>query len=157
MTFLPGQDEICFLDSSMTLRIYSLLSRQFRPSTLSLPFKVAKLSSSPDGLCMLAVEKREHGSVLYAKHWNSFGQNDNLWQFELGDGDTTVTSIAKRSNTYVIQLVPDAMTLQSSRIKVVSASSEFQFKSKQEKAAESNAGAGHNNALLDIWDELWTK
>ncbi|KAF8473615.1 hypothetical protein JB92DRAFT_1908858 [Gautieria morchelliformis] len=75
--FVSGQEEI-FLVDNREGRMYSFVTQQWRPATLHLIQQPSAIFSTPDGACLVAVErdqKRFHARVY---HWASFGSNAGL-------------------------------------------------------------------------------
>jgi hypothetical protein len=54
LVFIPGTEELCFVESSGRIRFYSLVTTEFRPSTLNLPTAFVRLIATPDGSCLVA-------------------------------------------------------------------------------------------------------
>jgi hypothetical protein len=54
LVFIPGTEELCFVETSGRIRFYSLVTTEFRPSTLTLPTGFIRLTAAPDGSCLVA-------------------------------------------------------------------------------------------------------
>ncbi|KAJ3100214.1 hypothetical protein HDU96_010418, partial [Phlyctochytrium bullatum] len=54
MIFIPGSEEICFVERSGRVRIYSLVTTDFKPVTLTLLPNFLRLMPTQDGSCLLA-------------------------------------------------------------------------------------------------------
>lgn len=94
--FVSGQQEVFLVDNHREGRIYSFLTRQWRPTTLHFSHQPSKGFSIPDGACLVAIEQKER---LRARvyHWASFGSSPGV-VFDLSDTHSTsdVTPLPQR-------------------------------------------------------------
>src|SRR5882724_819140 len=87
--FVTGSEEIfLFDDSDCSSRIYSMVTRDYRPAPLQFLVKPLAVFSSPDGACLLAIEREEQLCRIRVYHWASFGSTDGM-VLEIPDASST--------------------------------------------------------------------
>ncbi|KAJ7491893.1 hypothetical protein FB451DRAFT_510870 [Mycena latifolia] len=156
--FVSGSEEILVIDSGNEARIYSLLPRQVRPATLSLPERPISAYSSPDGACLLLSYPRESGIAFCAYHWNTFGSSKgiDLGILRVPHSSISLTSMVNRRNIHLVGI--DTGVCESVAMDITKKTTEFLFK---EAAVKSLPKTKHNsmthNCLIDCHSDVWAR
>ncbi|KAJ7722958.1 hypothetical protein B0H16DRAFT_345238 [Mycena metata] len=157
--FVCGCEEILFVDTSGQARIFSLITQQFRPASLSFEKLPFGLHSSPDGACLVLSFRDGEQSSVRAYHWSTFGssQGIDLDPFDLPNAPTILTSFVNRRNVHLVAIDIDAHVCRSVVLDITKKTSEFMFKETGVKSvAKSTTKITSNNSLIDCFADVWT-
>ncbi|KAL4063347.1 hypothetical protein J3A83DRAFT_4404551 [Scleroderma citrinum] len=158
--FVSGSEEILLVDSHHQARIFSLITMQFRPATLTLREIPSSVHSTPDGSCLLVFY--EHGAevTLTAYHWNSFGSTDgtelNIPNLPVGEF-FAVTSLISRTAVHLLWLNLSSHKCQSYVLDITRRITEFMFRKKAIRGTSKRATNTSHNCLIDCHSEVWTR
>ncbi|KAF8490475.1 hypothetical protein JB92DRAFT_2835852 [Gautieria morchelliformis] len=158
--FVSGQEEI-FLVDNREGRIYSFVTQQWRPATLHLIQQPSAIFSTPDGACLVAVERDQERFRARVYHWASFGSNAGL-VVDLPDIQPTsfgITSLAQRNVVHALVLSPSRHMFRSVSLQITRQSSEFMFRQQEEKQKHKTSTQNYtqHNSLIDCHRESWTR
>ncbi|KDQ64238.1 hypothetical protein JAAARDRAFT_201615 [Jaapia argillacea MUCL 33604] len=160
MAFVSGNEEIVFVDDSARARIFSLVTQQFRPASLQLQRVPSSIFASPDGSCLIVMEKDELGHSFKAYHWTNFGSADgiSLDMFGMDADSFALTSLVKRNNVYILSLDISSRRCDSVALRITRKITEFSFRQKggAKGSGGNEAGTAHNS-LVDCHAEVWTR
>lgn len=160
--FVTGAEEIfLFDDSDCSSRIYSMVTQDYRPAPLQFLIKPLAVFSSPDGACLLAIERENHLCRVRVYHWASFGSTDGI-VLDLPDAASTsfgVTSLGERNVVHVLMLSQLHHTCYSASLHISRATSEFLFRAQDERDHPIVIGQQHtrHNSILKCHSEMWTR
>ncbi|KAG8687281.1 hypothetical protein FRC11_007479, partial [Ceratobasidium sp. 423] len=75
--FVSGVEEVCLVETSGRVRIFSLIAQQFRTPFLQVDRPIIDAFSAPDGSCLLVIVPGNQSTshCLLAFDWASFGNN----------------------------------------------------------------------------------
>ncbi|PVF98362.1 hypothetical protein CPB86DRAFT_825740 [Serendipita vermifera] len=161
-SFISGSEELLVAEANGSCRIFSLITENFRPSTLKLDGNIVNAASSPDGACLFV--KMDIGGTIGIRcfHCTSFGSHQGIeipWPENVPESSPMiVSSLGHRSITHLIFLDPDNNACRSLLMQVTHKSSEFSFRS--DHSSGSNEGSNRetiNNSLIDCHAEVWTR
>lgn len=162
--FFSGSEEICLLESSGRIRVYSLQSRAFWPVSIVLESAPVMMQSSPDGSALLVIERSPQGGRLKLRvfHHASFGKNPSGIAFSLPEEfdeatQLTVSSLARRKYVYLIAHLPSSASLQSISLRISRTEVEYLFRQKEARTALPNAIQTKNNSLIDCFVDVWER
>ncbi|KAJ7117660.1 hypothetical protein C8R44DRAFT_791229 [Mycena epipterygia] len=158
--FLCGCEEILFIDTSGQARIFSLVTQQFRPASLSLEQRPDGLYSSPDGACLLISFRDGENLSFRAYHWDTFGssQGIDLGALDLLGSPATLTSLVNRRNAHLVSIDIDAHVCCSVVLDITKKTTEFMFKETGIKSfSKSSTVATAHNCLIDCHADVWTR
>ncbi|KAJ7739823.1 hypothetical protein B0H16DRAFT_1567947 [Mycena metata] len=159
--FVSGGQEILLIDNGNMARIYSLLPRQFRPATLTLPQRPISAYSSPDGACLLLSYQGEAGLFFRAYHWNTFGspgsQGIELGTLQVPCSSLCLTSLVSRRNVHLVGI--DDGVCASVAFEITKKTTDFMF---TETADKNLPKTRHNNTithntLIDCHSDVWAR
>ncbi|KAF8306077.1 hypothetical protein DL93DRAFT_2172249 [Clavulina sp. PMI_390] len=162
ISFLTGSEELAITDSEGHARVFSLVTEQFRPASLRLPWVPEATHSAPDGSCLFFLHANEETNSMDVRvyHSASFGTNQEGTSFSVGSlawSQGTLTSFGPRSNAYLVAWSMEHTQLTSVRFEIKTRISEFSFKA-QDRPRQKNGGREtRHNSLMDIHSEIWTK
>ncbi|PVF95046.1 hypothetical protein CPB86DRAFT_739378 [Serendipita vermifera] len=161
ITFVPGTDELLFVDTTGLCRLFYLPTEAFRPSELQVGRNLLSISSSPDGSCLCAFDLHEGSVRLRCFHWTSFGTTDGIF-VELPQtlGPETplqVSSVGNKASVHVIWLDPDASTCSSIAMRITRKSTDYEFSSNDVRESTGDRSMTQNNTLIDCHSEVWTR
>lgn len=132
----------------------------YRPASLDLPQLPLSAFSTPDGSCLLLLNKSSDGVSFTAYHWPTFGASEgSLLEFpNVSPYSISVTSLVNRNIVHVLMLSED-YRCQSYALDITKKTTEFTFKPKESKATSSGNGAitGLHNCLIDCHADVWTR
>ncbi|KAG8921722.1 hypothetical protein FRC02_012397, partial [Tulasnella sp. 418] len=162
--FAGGPEELCIVEGTGRVRIYSFVSQGFRAATLQLPsdLDVQSAHSAPDDSAMIIVERvPPTGYQLRVYHWNSFGQLPEGCILPLPDSidfrSTTEfcpSSIGQRTNAAIIAIIPDQRTIRSINMQIKTKNTAYSFKSKDGKNTKVLENTVHN-CFIDCHADVW--
>ncbi|KAJ7246483.1 hypothetical protein C8J57DRAFT_1360578 [Mycena rebaudengoi] len=158
--FVAGSEEILFIDTSGQARVFSLITQQFRPASLSLEQQPDGLYSSPDGACLLLSFRDGDRLTFRAYHWSTFGssQGIDLGALDLPDAPATLTSLVSRRNVHLVGIDIDAHVCRSVVLDITKKTTEFMFKETGVKSfSRSGTTASAHNCLIDCHADVWTR
>ncbi|KAJ7931787.1 hypothetical protein B0H13DRAFT_2227876 [Mycena leptocephala] len=159
-SFVCGYEEILFIDTSGQARIFSLITQQFRPASLSLEKLPDGLHSSPDGAC-LVLSFRDGEQLSYrAYHWATFGSSAgiDLGALDLSNTPAILTSLVNRRNMHLVGIDIDAHVCRSVVLDITKKTTEFMFKETGVKNfSKSKTVATSHNSLIDCFADVWTR
>ncbi|KAK0467152.1 uncharacterized protein EV420DRAFT_1507486 [Desarmillaria tabescens] len=160
--FVCGTEEILLIDNGYQARIFSLITQQFRPATLSLGSLPQAVYSSPDGACLLLAYTNEDQTTLHAYHWNSFGSSHEI-ALQLPPGfsnDCILSSFVNRNCIHLISLDELSQSCSSVVLDITKKITEFQFKEKggnKISHVEGSHGSTRHNSLIECFSDVWTR
>ena len=180
--FFSGTDDLCLVESSGRMRVFSFLSQSFRcgvkpgllliltdalfslrPATVELGLCPAWVDSSPDGSVMLVVnEPTASRRELRVYHHASFGQRHEGISYSLpGEFDKatsfSVTSLGQLDKVFLMALTPAARSIVSVAVSISKKETEYQFRAKADTASPSTAVPTAHNSLVDCFAEVWER
>ncbi|KAK0217807.1 hypothetical protein IW262DRAFT_1560097, partial [Armillaria fumosa] len=160
--FVGGSEEILLIDNGCQARVFSLITQQFRPATLSLDSLPRAVYSSPDGACLLLACAREDQTILQAYHWNSFGSSHEIiLQLPPGfSNDCILSSFVNRNCIHLISLDEQSQSCSSVILDITKKITEFQFKEKggnRSSHIEGSQGSTRHNSLIECFSDVWTR
>ncbi|KAG8712967.1 Vacuolar protein sorting-associated protein 13A [Ceratobasidium sp. 423] len=150
--FVSGVEEVCLVETSGRVRIFSLVTQQFRAVSLQIDRPIVDAFSAPDGSCLLVVVPGNHSSShrLLAFHWASFGTNKRgIDSTGLGgcDGHRVATRFDGRGRVHVVSFDAASRALTSTVLQITQKANDFSFRKKGIKKI--------NNSLIDCHLEVW--
>ncbi|KAK0202722.1 hypothetical protein DFS33DRAFT_1436579 [Desarmillaria ectypa] len=160
--FVCGTEEILLIDNGYQARIFSLITQQFRPATLSLGSLPRAVYSSPDGACLLLAYTHEDQTTLQAYHWNSFGSSHEI-NLQLPTGfsnDCIISSFVNRNCIHLIYLDELSQSCSSVVLDITKKITEFQFKEKggnKTSHVEGSDSSTRHNSLIECFSDVWTR
>ncbi|KAG8920752.1 hypothetical protein FRC02_000711 [Tulasnella sp. 418] len=164
--FAGGPEELCIVEGSGRVRIYSFVSQGFRTATLRLPPDLDVLSaySAPDDSAMIIVEQvPSAGYQLRVYHWNSFGQLPEGCILPLPENldfrSTTEfcpSSIGQRDNVAIITIIPNQHTMRCINMQIKTKNTPYAFKSKDGKSTKVLENTMHNS-FIDCHAHVWQR
>ncbi|KAG8924200.1 hypothetical protein FRC01_011818 [Tulasnella sp. 417] len=162
--FFSGTEEICLLEPSGRIRVYSLQTRAFWPATILLESVPLMMQSAPDGSALLVVEcsPQGRGRTLKVFHYASFGKNPNGIALPLpGDFDEatkfTVSSLGRRKYVYLIAHLPSSACLHSVSLRISRSEVEYLFRQKETRTVLPKAVQTKHNSLIDCFVDVWER
>ncbi|TFY70646.1 hypothetical protein EVG20_g2356 [Dentipellis fragilis] len=159
--FVSGTEEIVLVDNHHRARIYSFVTRQFRPASVLLNNPPTKVWSSPDGSCLLVLTIQESTLTLTGYHTSTFGSSAGI-TLDLPDlpvDDVVLTSFVNRSTVHVLGLDIASSSCKSVVLDITSNVTEFAFtesKGNDKKGRHGGRPTVHN-CLIDCHAEMWTR
>ncbi|KAF7356372.1 VWFA domain-containing protein [Mycena venus] len=158
--FVCGSEEILFVDTSGQARIFSLITQQFRPASLSLEQLPNGFHSSPDGACLVLSFRNGDQLSSRAYHWATFGSSAgiDLGALDLPTAMTVLTSFVNRRNVHLISIDIDAHACRSVVLDITKKTTEFMFKETGVKSlSKPKTVATSHNSLIDCFADVWTR
>ncbi|KAG9092892.1 hypothetical protein FS749_015351 [Ceratobasidium sp. UAMH 11750] len=163
MCFVSGSEEVCLIEASGHARILSLVTRHFRPASLTITGRIFDAFSAPDGSCIFVSvatdELQPSRHKLLAFHTASFGSNEaGIGPITLPRSDVrrVVTSFEGRNRVHVLSFSLEEKVMESVALQVKQKVTEFSFQSHKAEASSAVAET-INNCLLDCHMEVWTR
>ncbi|CAE6496426.1 unnamed protein product, partial [Rhizoctonia solani] len=162
LCFVSGLEEVCLVETSGRVRVFSLITQQFRNASLQIDRPIIDAFSAPDGSCLLvavASRERSNSNRLLAFHWASFGANKkgiNSGSLPPSDGYRVVTRFEGRGRVHVISFDSVARAITSTVLQITQKATEFSFRSDREQSRRT-AAETINNSLIDCHLEVWTR
>ncbi|KAG8897412.1 hypothetical protein FRC00_004306, partial [Tulasnella sp. 408] len=144
--FFSGSEELCLVEASGRVRVFSIPSRSFR--------------SSPDGAALLVVEGTQRGPKhLRVFHRESFGSNKDGIVKDLPESfnvtsNFCVSSTGERSKAFLMAFDFAHPRILSSALEIGRKEAEYQFRAKGE--ANKTATTVHNS-LINCFSEVWQR
>ncbi|KAJ7231899.1 hypothetical protein B0H12DRAFT_204922 [Mycena haematopus] len=158
--FVCGSEEILFIDTSGQARVFSLITQQFRPASLSLEQLPHSLHSSPDGACFVVSFLDGEQLTSRAYHWATFGSSAgiDLGCLDLPASLTVLTSFVNRRNVHLVSIDIDAHVCRSVVLDITKKTTEFMFKETGVKSfSKSKTAITSHNSLIDCFPDVWTR
>lgn len=164
--FFSGTEDICLLEQSGRIRVFSLQTRAFRPATITVSSTPAMMQSSPDGSALLLVEQLQSGLgwQLRIFHHATFGERPDgitlLLPPEFNDAcghSFAVSSLGRRQNVFVIAHAPSTSNLLSIALRISRREAEYLFQKKRTRNLRSKAAVTKNNSLVDCFADVWDR
>ncbi|KAF8685043.1 hypothetical protein RHS04_00827 [Rhizoctonia solani] len=158
--FVTGVEEICLVETSGRMRIFSLVTQQFRTASLQIERPIIDAFSAPDGSCLLVVVPSD-GSLhqLLAFHWASFGTNKRGIESAIltsCEGYRVATRFDGRGRIHVVSFDAMSKAITSTILQITQKATEFSFRSDREHSRK-KATDTINNSLIDCHLEVWTR
>ncbi|KAG8756609.1 hypothetical protein FRC11_005176, partial [Ceratobasidium sp. 423] len=159
---VSGLEEVCLVEKSGRVRVFSLITQQFRNASLQIDQPITDAFSAPDGSCLLVAVAGGGGSSsqrLLAFHWASFGKNKkgiDAYGLPPCDGYRVVTRFEGRGRVHVISFNSASQAISSTVLQITQKATEFSFRSDREHARKT-AAETINNSLIDCHLEVWTR
>ncbi|KAJ7066394.1 hypothetical protein C8F01DRAFT_1123111 [Mycena amicta] len=158
--FVGGCEELLFIDNGGQARIFSLITQQFRPASLSLDQLPETIQSTSDGACLI-VSTRHGEKVTYQSfHWDTFGSSEGivLGQLDLPNTPAILTSLVNRRNVHLVAIDRNNRVCRSVVLDIKKKVTEFMFKETGAKgAAKTDKTDTANNCLIEVHSEVWTR
>ncbi|TFY70647.1 hypothetical protein EVG20_g2357 [Dentipellis fragilis] len=159
--FISGTEELLLIDSHLRARIYSFVTLQFRPASVTLQSRPSKVWSSPDGSCLMALTHQDSVPTLTGYHTSTFGSSTGL-SLDLPDlsiDDVTLTSFVNRTTVHLLGLDASSHTCKSVALDITSNITEFMFTEYGGKGKKGHHGdhSTAHNCLIDCHSEMWTR
>ncbi|KAI9455502.1 hypothetical protein HD554DRAFT_2207426 [Boletus coccyginus] len=160
--FISESEELVLVDSQAQVRVYSLVTLQFRPATLQLEQVPYSVSSTPDGACLVVAQIKGNDLAMTAYHWSTFGSAEGI-PLDLApltvENGPIVTSLVDRAAVHVVGLDFEAHACRSHALDITRKVTEFTFKEKgaQRSSARRLGNATAHNCLIDCHAEVWTR
>ncbi|CAE6455357.1 unnamed protein product [Rhizoctonia solani] len=160
--FVSGLEEVCLIETSGRVRVFSLVTQQFRNASLQIDRPIIDAFSAPDGSCLLVAVADERTPTLHqllAFHWASFGTNKkgiSSALLPLCDGYRATTRLEGRGRVHVVSFSGDTRAVTSTVLQITQKATEFSFRSDREQSRKS-ATETVNNSLMDCHLEVWTR
>ncbi|KAG8989467.1 hypothetical protein FRB94_014374 [Tulasnella sp. JGI-2019a] len=161
-TFFPGEEELCIVEHSGRARVYSFLSRGFRPATIQLP-AFDYVQSTHDASALLVIQP-PNGDILplLVYHRSCFGTGTNGHGISLnlparfaGSTDFSTTSFSQQ-NISLMALLPLKGAIGSVSVQISRPEAEFQLRTKGERSGPSTSVVQtQHNSLIDCFSEVW--
>ncbi|EJD48574.1 hypothetical protein AURDEDRAFT_162532 [Auricularia subglabra TFB-10046 SS5] len=163
--FVGGSDsaEVCLVDESHHARIFSMVTAQFRPATLTFDNRPLLVGNTPDGACLASICVDSEGQlVLEAYHWASFGSTPghHIYLAELEDAAVssfTFTSFLDRSHIHLLALCLADSCCRSYAIEISKKVTEYALTAKGATRLAVESGSSSSNALLECLSDVWTR
>ncbi|KAJ7656315.1 hypothetical protein DFH06DRAFT_1091207 [Mycena polygramma] len=159
--FISGCEEILFIDTSAQARIFSLVTQQFRPASLSLEQVPDSIASSPDGACLILSFRDGEQLSYHAYHWATFGSSPgiDLGVLDLPNAPAVLTSLVNRRNAHLVGIDVYAHICQSAVLDITKKITEFMFKETgvNKSSAKSKTVVTSHNSLIDCFADVWTR
>ncbi|KAF9525383.1 hypothetical protein CPB83DRAFT_772200, partial [Crepidotus variabilis] len=162
MCFVTGMDEILLVDNQSRGRIFSLVTQQFRPATITFHKIPIALYPTPDGACFLAMFDEDDGRrSLLAFHWMTFGSGEGI-SLDIPHLDATLqaslTSFVHRGSVHLLLLDTSTWQLSSTVLDITKKATEFTFQERSHLQFDDGQQAStRNNCLLDCHVDVWTR
>ncbi|KAG8795909.1 hypothetical protein FRC12_008164 [Ceratobasidium sp. 428] len=163
MCFVSGSEEICLINSTGHARILSLVTRHFRPASLTITGHIVDVFSAPDGSCIFVTVTTDNSAPsqqkLLAFHTASFGLNEdgiNPTVLPPSDVRRVVTSFEGRNRIHVLSFSTERKAMVSTALQVKQKITEFSFRSNKSQSTSTIAETV-NSCLLDCHMEVWTR
>nr|GAT56845.1 predicted protein [Mycena chlorophos] len=158
--FVAGREELLVVDSSGLARIFSFITQQFRPASLSFAQLPETLRSSPDGAC-LVVSARDGDRISYrCYHWDTFGSSEGigLGELDLPKTPAAVISLVNRRKVHLVALDNESCFCRSMVLDIKKKATEFMFKEMGGKSASKTVkDDAANNCLVNVHADVWTR
>ncbi|KAK7684549.1 hypothetical protein QCA50_012496 [Cerrena zonata] len=155
----PNEEALALVDDGGSVRVFSLITQQFRPSSVTLPQPAIGLYSSPDGSCLFVACANSNKISLRAYHSSTFGHTEGI-HLEIPGlpiSSPIMTSIGNRSKTYYVGLDDEARCI-SFALDITSRPAEFSFRERQKSyPLSSTYRKTLRNSLLDCHADVWTR
>ncbi|EUC60521.1 root hair defective 3 GTP-binding protein, partial [Rhizoctonia solani AG-3 Rhs1AP] len=162
LCFVSGIEEVCLVETSGRVRVFSLITQQFRNASLQIDAPIIDAFSAPDGSCLLVAVGSQEGSSsqrLLAFHWASFGTNKKGIDSTVlppCDGYRVVTRFEGRGRVHVVSFDSVSRAISSTVLHITQKATEFSFRSDHEQSRKT-AAETINNSLIDCHLEVWTR
>ncbi|PCH41519.1 hypothetical protein WOLCODRAFT_163166 [Wolfiporia cocos MD-104 SS10] len=161
IAFVCGSEELVIVDGSARVRIFSVVTQQFRPASLQLEQAPRQILSSPDGSCLLTLHEAADGfQYIRAFHWSTFGTSEGipLGLCSLKAGKLEITSLLKRTSVHLMSLDFDESRCNSVALDITRKTTEFMFQeSGRSSARNMRDGKTAQNCFVDCHAEVWIR
>ncbi|CAE6448596.1 unnamed protein product, partial [Rhizoctonia solani] len=160
--FVSGIEEVCLIEALGRVRIFSLVTQQFRNASIQIDQPIVDAFSAPDGSCLLVAIADGGSSTahqLLAFHWASFGTNKKGIKSATllpCDSYRAVTRFEGRGRVHVVSFTGGTRTIASTVLQITQKATEFSFRSDREQSRRT-ATETVNNSLIDCHLEVWTR
>ncbi|KAG9039495.1 hypothetical protein FS837_000976 [Tulasnella sp. UAMH 9824] len=162
--FFSGTEDICLLEESGRIRVYSLQTQAFRPGSVQLSSIPVMMQSSPDGSALVLVERTQDEQNWRARvfHQATFGENPEGITVELPPDfhdatQFTISSLGQRSYVYLVAHSPSAKSLLSMALRISRIEAEYLFREKKGRSTRLQSVATAHNSLVDCFSEVWDR
>ncbi|KAG8897271.1 hypothetical protein FRB99_008270, partial [Tulasnella sp. 403] len=160
--FFAGTENLCLVEETGRVRVFSLLAQSFKPGTIRLSLGVCYVQASPDGTALVAIEQDQHGRRLRVFHLASFGHKDTgittALPVEFNSATSfTLTSIGDRRSMFLLALSPSLQCIHSVALDISRKETEYRFRAKAEGAQPTVSVPTVHNALIDCFSEVWSR
>jgi len=139
----------------------TLLTPLARPASLQLAQVPRAIYSSPDGSCVLAVQKEDGVSTVTAYHWSTFASTDGisvtLPDFPVDLNAALLTSIVNRNSIHLIGLDLESQSCRSVVLDITHKATEFAFQERRSKLQSGHGKHTVHNCLIDCHADVWTR
>ncbi|KIO18761.1 hypothetical protein M407DRAFT_31573 [Tulasnella calospora MUT 4182] len=162
--FFSGTEDICLLEESGRIRVFSLEAQAFRPGTVHLSRIPVMMQSSPDGSALILVERTQEEQNWQARvfHQATFGENPEGIIIDLPPdfhdaSQFTISSLGRRSFVYLVAHSPSAKSLLSVALQISRIEAEYLFRETTGRHARLQCVATAHNSLVDCFSEVWDR
>ncbi|KAG8833322.1 hypothetical protein FRC17_010897 [Serendipita sp. 399] len=167
IVFISGMEELLLVEEGGDARIFSLLTENFRPTSIKLEGCVTAAFSSADGACLLVIinsaldDPEAKHLRIKCFHWASFGTNEGH-EIEWPEGcsktsQVSVSSVGHRYASHLLFMDVEKGHCHSLLLQITCKSSEFAFRSSRKGDVANRSSNTVNNSLIDCHAEVWTR
>ncbi|KAG8922979.1 hypothetical protein FRC02_011489 [Tulasnella sp. 418] len=160
--FTGESEELCLVEKSGRIRIFSFVSQTFRPAIIELHSFVS-VFPSPDGAALLVLEHATRYR-LRVFHWESFGHNPDGIQVDLPDDTDGALCQIWGVASFGIHCIPLLLGLDLNRhiikslnLQISRKDTEFSLRSKARDSKAAASTITWHNSLLDCHAAVWSK
>ncbi|KAG8935123.1 hypothetical protein FRC02_008585 [Tulasnella sp. 418] len=161
--FTGEAEELCLVEESGRIRVFSFISQTFRPAIVNIDSFVSVFPST-EGAALLVLKRSEGGYGLRSFHWESFGHNPEGILADLGDdadlascSSWGVASFRNHSFPLLLALDGDRHVIKSFRLQISRKDTVFSLRSKNRSSKDIGKSATSNNSLIDCHATVWSK
>ncbi|KAF9016568.1 hypothetical protein BDZ89DRAFT_1075488 [Hymenopellis radicata] len=159
--FILNNEEVFLVDSSGQARIFSLVTQQFRPATLSLNTIPDSIHPSPDGACLFMVKQDQDAeeTMIHAYHCSTFGSGEpftHTLPFK-PSGPLLLTALINRVSIHLVGLDFESHAARSFAFDITTKITEFQFKEQNARKVTTLDCRTVHNSLIDCHSDVWTR
>ncbi|KAG8988349.1 hypothetical protein FRB94_000889, partial [Tulasnella sp. JGI-2019a] len=160
--FFPGTEELCLIEKSGRVRIYSFVSQGFTPASIQLSTSIEFAQATPDASILLVVEGTIKGSKqIRVFRRASFGDKENPYgivrdlpaRFSLGT-QFAITSLGQQ-NISLLALLPAIPGIGSVSVEISGKETDYQFREKKKHDQLFKMIVAEHNSLLNCLCEVW--
>ncbi|KAG8960525.1 hypothetical protein FRC03_006451 [Tulasnella sp. 419] len=156
-------EEICLVEDSGRIRIFSFVSQTFRPGIVKIDDFIS-IHASPDGSALIAVEKNIGGYQLRTFHWESFGHHPGGIVVDLSGNSSLVPSTLFGVVSFGRHCLPLLLAMDENRhvinalnLQITSKNEEYSFRSTSRNSKANLTTKTTHNSLIDCHAGVWSK
>ena len=178
MLLISGTDEVAFVEATGKVRLFSLITQQFRsvkysycwlflflrirnshrPKVLQLEGKLISAHSTPDDSCLVTLVEQGNSISLGVYHWASLGLNSGFKSCFLlsNDATTLITSFGQRNNVHLVTINSVEGTCSSLVMSITKPTTEFQLRAANTGSTR-KVDRSNRNGLVECHAEVWLR